>query len=337
MASPVRHFGTVLNANRGSGCELSQAQRGAIITSVNAGQSYRATARAINVSYGAVHRTMQRFKTDPGIKYNQLLSDSPVRVSKSTIRRALPNEYQRKWRKAKRILLSPECAAGRLSWAKSWREKDQQLVEGSYSDECTVQNLPNLGGDGWVFRAPWDKYRRYMIEPEVHVHATLSSMCFGRIWKGGRSPLVIMNRDPTSARNGYTTKSYLEALEESGLAKDLDEHPKRFFQQDNARIHTSKAAIAWLEGRGIQPILWPTHSPDMNPIEHVWKKMKETLRRDAPDLHKLGSSEADQARFEAALKSAWDAVPQAFIDGLIDSVPRRVAALRAAGGWYTKY
>ena len=58
------------------------------------------------------------------------------------------------------------------------------------------------------------------------------------IWKGGRSNLVIMERDPESVRNGYSHKSYLKALEE-GLLPVYK--PGRTFLQDNAYIYTIKA------------------------------------------------------------------------------------------------
>jgi len=123
------------------------------------------------------------------------------------------------------------------------------------------------------------------------------------------------------------------------LQKDLGRHyvPGTFFQQDNAPIHVAKQTKEWLEARGIWVLDWPAHSPDLNPIEHVWKKMKDILYRDFPHLCKMTGSLENIEEFKAALKVAWGRVPQAFIDGLIDSVPRRVAAVQAAGGWYTKY
>jgi hypothetical protein len=41
----------------------------------------------------------------------------------------------------------------------------------------------------------------------------ISQMVWAAIWRGGRSDLVIINRDPESKRNGYSTKSYLKCLE----------------------------------------------------------------------------------------------------------------------------
>jgi len=48
-----------------------------------------------------------------------------------------------------------------------------------------------------------------------------------------------MDRDLNSKGGGYTTLSYLQALEE-GLLPIYQ--PGTFFQQDNAKIHVSMAA-----------------------------------------------------------------------------------------------
>lgn len=159
-------------------------------------------------------------------------------------------------------------------------------------------------------------------------------MVWGMIWKGGRSKLVIMERDPTSARNGYSHRSYLQVLEE-GLLPVYE--PGKTFLQDNARIHTAKAVKVWFEKHGIWVQDHPPHSPDLNPIEHVWKAMKAILHRDYPDLHLLSNNEADIAKVDAALQDAWEKVPQGLIDKLVDSMPVRIEAVRRVRGWYTHY
>lgn len=65
--------------------------------------------------------------------------------------------------------------------------------------------------------------------------------------------------------------------------------------------------------------------------------MKEILRRDFPGLYLLRDNEANRAKVADALKVAWERVPQELIDRLIDSMPRRLAAVRKAKGWYTHY
>lgn len=68
-------------------------------------------------------------------------------------------------------------------------------------------------------------------------------MVWAAIWLDNRgrpyrSELIIMERDSESPRNGYSSYSYIKALE-VGLLPYYQ--PGVRFQQDNARIHTSAA------------------------------------------------------------------------------------------------
>ena len=146
--------------------------------------------------------------------------------------------------------------------------------------------------------------------------------------------MVIMRRDEAAKKCGYSSQSYIWALEE-GLLPNYT--PGVFLQQDNAKIHVSRLTQAFLERHGIWVIDWPSHNPDLNPIEHVWKKMKDILHMNYPYLCYLKNNILDEEKFEAALKDSWDKVPQDFIDKLIDSMHRRLEAVRKAKGWYTKY
>jgi hypothetical protein len=75
----------------------------------------------------------------------------------------------------------------------------------------------------------------------------------------------------------------------------------------------------------------------MNPIEHVWKAMKGILHREHPNIKDLKNNEADIRTLKGWIKEAWEAVPQELIDRLICLMPNRLAALRKAKGWYTRY
>ena len=91
-------------------------------------------------------------------------------------------------------------------------------------------------------------------------------MAWGAIYRTGRSPIIIMERDEQSARKGFTAQSYQKALSE-GLLPIFN--GTRLFQQDNAKIHVCASTAHWLSERAIIQIKWPAHSPDLNPIEHV--------------------------------------------------------------------
>ena len=83
-----------------------------------------------------------------------------------------------------------------------------------------------------------------------------------------------------------------------------------WFIHDNAAIHTAKKVKAWFEEQRVAVQDWASYSPDMNPIEHVWKALKELVAKMYPEVMK-NNSESDEARteLEEALQSAWNALP----------------------------
>jgi hypothetical protein len=51
----------------------------------------------------------------------------------------------------------------------------------------------------------------------------------------------------------------------------------------------------------------------------------------------MGKSQAAYDEMARAIVEAWEAIPQSYIDGLMESMGRRVEAVRLAKGWHTKY
>ena len=117
----------------------------------------------------------------------------------------------------------------------------------------------------------------------------------------GRSPLVVMTRDSSAARTGYTAWSYTQALKE-GLRDQY--RPSEWFMQDNAPIHTAQLSQEWLEVHGVATINWPPYSPDLNPIEHMWWALKRKLHEIHLEFDTIGSSIEEWERFEMGLKEA---------------------------------
>lgn len=133
----------------------------------------------------------------------------------------------------------------------------------------------------------------------------ISQMVWGAIWYGGRSNLVVMERDKDSPRQGYTARSYIKTLEE-GLIEYYE--PGTPFQQDNAKIHIAHSTQEWFKSHGIYVIEWPPHSSDLNPIEHVWNLLKRKLFELHPNLYLGGNSRSDWKNFEEAIQKAWWAI-----------------------------
>lgn len=172
------------------------------------------------------------------------------------------------------------------------------------------------------------------MNTQSHGKPRQSIMMWGGIAGARRTHIIAMTRDQLAKRKGYSSWSYRKALTE-GLLPFLDNF--ELFQQDNARIHTAKASMDWLLLHGIQPINWPAHSPDLNPIGHIWKALKAKLRGLHPRYVRLRSNEADRKLLIKWIQEAWEALPDRLILKLTTSARNRLRACTRARGWYTKY
>ena len=111
--------------------------------------------------------------------------------------------------------------------------------------------------------------------------------------------------------------------------------PWLFGMQNNAPAHVSERTIKEFQERYTDPIDWPPYSPDLNPIEAVWDKMKDCVQEGYPSLGRGKQRTHDELR--AIVQEAWNSVPDEYLDDLIDSMPERCRAVLEADRGPTKY
>nr|KAF6330375.1 hypothetical protein mMyoMyo1_012365 [Myotis myotis] len=73
-----------------------------------------------------------------------------------------------------------------------------------------------------------------------------------------------------------------------------------FFQQDNAPCHGARIVQEWFqEHEGDFALLrWPPRSPDLNPIGHLWDKVKRAIRQPS-----------NLTELDSAIHQAWCQIP----------------------------
>ena len=101
-------------------------------------------------------------------------------------------------------------------------------------------------------------------------------MVYAYFWYNGRSELITIERDPLAVKEGYSARSYIQALEDSliPIYEPLD-----IYQMDNALIYTSNLVKEWLETHGVQTLDFPPYLPNLNPIKYLQLVLKrKTLK-----------------------------------------------------------
>ncbi|GFU56368.1 hypothetical protein TNCV_3854421 [Trichonephila clavipes] len=129
-------------------------------------------------------------------------------------------------------------------------------------------------------------------------------------------------------RNSSTVmQAWKQWTDKHRIARKTDSGRRK---QDSTLPYVVKTFRDFCAAHHMQLLPWAAYSPDMSPIEQVWDLVGRRLAR---DLRPAASKDELLLRIQAIRNS----LPQAYIQNLFGSMPRRIAALIAARGGYTKY
>ena len=134
-----------------------------------------------------------------------------------------------------------------------------------------------------------------------------SVMVCAMISSAGVGPIVCFH----SSINASVYKEILHQHALPHLCKGTVE--TSIFMQDNTPCHKAKTVLSLLEEEGIAVMKWPPQSPDMNPIENVWKIIEKAQNRNLQNIDDLWGF----------LKEEWESITTTFCKKLIGSCGRR--------------
>lgn len=262
---------------------------------------------------------------------------------------------------ASRSELEEDDAAQHLAWAREHEHLGaEDWLSWVWSDEMYVRRMAGASrGQTWVFRpgrrtpAKWkvvqDKYMPNRIYKRAKTSKEKVSVHMWSLFSGRKiGPLVRLHGDPGAKRKGALSLKYLRLLK-----KWLPDMIRRFpygstvyFVQDGAGIHRGTVVKNWwmqaeergISDRRIKLVKWPPYSPDLNPIECAWARVKSLFEKEYPDmLNSQYRGWALRKQISDAVEHCWELLDSDFFDSLARSMPERIKAVIEADGWYTKY
>jgi DDE superfamily endonuclease len=110
----------------------------------------------------------------------------------------------------------------------------------------------------------------------------------------------------------------------------VEEYGDALWQQDGAPYHTSGMTTAYLKALQIQVMKWPGQSPDLNPIENLWRiiKLRISKRR-----HRIRNIK----EMERVIREEWDKLTPADWERCIKSMQKRCRLVIMTKGGSIKY
>ncbi|GFT84705.1 transposable element Tcb1 transposase [Trichonephila clavipes] len=200
----------------------------------------------------------------------------------------------------------------------SARTIQRRLQQSGLSARCPLLGLPLTQNHRRLRRQWCDERRMWAAEWNEVVFTDEFHICLQhpdgriRVWRHRRERMLnscVMHHH-TSPAPGIM-----------GLATAI-------FQQENARPHVARIVQRFFFNHQIELFPWPAHSPDLSPIENMWRIVAQRLTQITPPA-------ATPDQLWQRVEAAWSAVRQEHIQSLFESMLRHVAAVISNNGGYS--
>ena len=253
----------------------------------------------------------------------EITNEGPANVSTRTVRKALHEQGLNNRVAKKKPYLKPEHVQKRKLFVKNmedWTLEDFKRVV--WTDESSFELGKNTRQTK-VWRMTDEAYLEDCLQPTFK-SSRLSVMVWGAISWGKKSNLVVLEKGRT------TSKDFIEQVYEGELGRFMGEVDEAILMEDGAPVHRSKISNKWKEDHGIEQIVWPPQSPDMNPIENFWNTMKVKVQK----KFQMGMT---MEKHIEVIRETWEEIDVEEINNLISSMLSRLQQLKKKRGKSTKY
>ncbi|KAL4494416.1 hypothetical protein ABPG72_019826 [Tetrahymena utriculariae] len=198
--------------------------------------------------------------------------------------------------------ISEETRQSRLAYAHKYKRR---LFNDTFFSDESAFVLNNNQLSAWTK----DEEQKQIFKKQIPYYQSFL-LVWGAISKKGKAKLYFYD-------SSITSETYIECLKSFlPQAKEMYKFDKFYFVQDNARPHVSKQTKEFLNKENINLFEHPAYSPDFNPIELIWSKMKKIFK--ILVYEKNIQTKQDSIKL---IKQIWkNYIDQKFINSCIDNL-----------------
>lgn len=293
--------------------------------------SYEKTAELFGVGRATVNRILRRHRETGDVKARPIGGNRKREVDLDWLRehaQAQPDARLRdriaawEMHSGRRVALATMCTAMReVGW--THKKKTPVAYEQEREDVAKkrvefVENQPQLDARRLVFV---DEAGFRLGSPPRHGWAPRGKDSFGREIHGKWETITMLGAMALDGFRGFmtidsgTSTDVFDAFVTHELTPNL--RPGDIVVMDNLSAHKNAAIRKKIEAVGCSVVFTPPYSPEFNPIEEAWAKLKDIVRR---------LETRTREAFDAAIAMALDQVSTNDIFGWVNYAGYRLSS-----------
>lgn len=211
----------------------------------------------------------------------------------------------------------------RVAWA---RERKHWTVDEVwrwwiFSDESQI--VIGKNNRVYIWRKDSEVNSPHLVCPAPR--GRLSLMVWGCICYGGVGTL-------THVQGKINAQKYIDIID-NNLWPVIARHfpdDNYTFMDDNAPVHRAHIVCQYMENNNIHHTVWPAQSPDMNPIENIWLKLKRDIEKQTANIH-------TENELMTVVRHSWESIPPSYVQELYSTIPARLQEVIRMKGNLTKF
>ncbi len=145
-----------------------------------------------------------------------------------------------------------------------------------------------------------------------------------------RGPLIFLDRSTKLTANRYINEIFIPHFLPFYLRMRIKYGIAVTMQEDNAPYHRNLERRKWKLAADLRQLKWPSQSPDLSPIENLWREVKLRIENFRHYFRTV-------TEFELAVIRAWESLTKEILLKYVATMPNRLYLVKKAKGGSIKY